>query len=239
MARSYLILGGNLSEREAAHEELYSRLKPKKVKFTNDPDLSQLRGETSIGIDQVRELEQNLSLKPHSFPPKIGLITQAEKLTIEAQNALLKILEEPIGDSVLILTAPRQENLLPTVISRCQLMNLPEKAEVEISQKEVKDLTQELEKILKSSSGKRIQFADQMKTRDEAIDFCQTQLVLWREILLKKIKQSRRSKSPLGQLSNQEISTTIRQIEKALKFLKANVNPRLTLDNLLLSYPSI
>jgi len=239
MARSYLILGGNLSEREAAYKELYSRLKPKKVKFANDPDLSQLTGETSIGIDQVRELEQNLSLKPHSFPPKIGLIAQAEKLTIEAQNALLKILEEPIGDSILILTAPRQENLLPTVISRCQLINLPEKAEVEISQKEIKELTQELEKILKSSPGKRIQFVDQMKTRDEAIDFCQTQLVLWREILLKKIKQSRRSKDPFGQLSNQEISTTIRQIEKALKFLKANVNPRLTLDNLLLAYPSI
>ena len=237
MARSYLILGGNLSERDEAYKELYSRLKPKKVKFANDPDLSQLTGETSIGIDQVRELEQNLSLKPHSSPPKIGLITQAEKLTIEAQNALLKILEEPIGDSVIILTAPRQENLLPTVISRCQLMNLPEKAEVEISQKEIKELTQELGKILKSSPGERIQFADQMKTRDEAIDFCQTQLVLWREVLIKKIKQAKRSKNPLGQLSNQEISTAIRQIEKALKYLKANVNPRLTLDNLLLSYP--
>jgi DNA polymerase III gamma/tau subunit len=237
MARSYLILGGNLAEREKAWKKLYSDFKPKKAKLASDLDLSQLTGEASIGIDQIRQLEQNLFLKPHSLPPKIGLITQAEKLTIEAQNALLKILEEPTGDSILILTAPRQENLLTTVVSRCQLINLPEKAEVELNQKEIKELSQELEKFLKSSPGKRIQLTNQIKTRDEAISFCQTQLVLWREILLGKIKPAKRPKEPLNQLSKQEILTTLRQIEKALKYLKANVNPKLALDNLLLSYP--
>jgi len=238
MARSFLILGGNFSERENACQDLYVRLKPEKARFASDPDLVQLAGETSIGIDQVRELERNLALKPHSFPPKIGSVIQAEKLTVEAQNALLKILEEPIGDSVLILTAPRKENLLPTVISRCQLINLPEKAEIELSPKEIEELTQELEKILKSSPGKRIQFTDKIKNKDEAISFCQTQLLLWREILLKKIKQANRSQEQLSQLSIQEITSTLRQIEKALQYLKANVNPRLVLDNLLLSYPS-
>ena len=239
MARSYLILGGNFSEREAACQKLYLRFKSKKARLIHDPDLAQLTGETSIGIEQVRQLEGNLSLKPHSFPPKIGLITQAERLTIEAQNALLKILEEPIGDSILILTAPRKENLLPTVISRCQLINLPEKAAIELSQKEIKELIQALEKILKSSPGKRIQLTDQIKTKDEALSFCQNQLVLWREILLKGVRQAKRSQDPLSQLSTQAMMNVLRQIRQALRYLKANVNPRLVLDNLLLAYPSL
>jgi DNA polymerase-3 subunit delta' len=249
MASSYLILGGNSAEREEEVKKLYSQLKPQKASFAHDPDLTQLEGENSIGINQVRNLEHNLSLKPHSFPPKIGLVAQAEKLTIEAQNALLKVLEEPIGDSVLILAAPRKENLLPTVVSRCQLIALPEKAEIELSQEEIKKLSQELEKFLKSSPGKRIQLVNDIKTRDEAIAFCQAQLVLWRELLLKQLKQSKSSKTPSSspltlpcqqagsRLSTPEITTTIRRIEKTLKYLRANVNVRLSLNNLLLSYP--
>ena len=239
MAKSFLILGGNFSEREAVFQDLYSKLKPKEVKLTNDPDLISLGAENSIGIDQVRKLKESLSLKSHSFPPKLGFIAQAEKLTPEAQNALLKILEEPIGNSVLILTAPRQENLLSTVVSRCQLINLPEKAAIKLNPVEIQELSQELEKILNSSPGRRIQFNDPFKTREEAMAFCQAQLVLWREILLKKIKQPQSSKNRLEQLSSREMTTTIRQLEKTLQFLKANANPRLSLDNLLLSYPVI
>jgi DNA polymerase III gamma/tau subunit len=239
MARSFLILGANFLEREKAFQDLYAQLKPQKAKLANDPDLIQLAAETSIGIDQVRELEQSLSLKPHSFPPKIGYLAQAEKLTLEAQNALLKILEEPTGDSVLVLTAPRQENLLTTVVSRCQLINLPEKAAFALSPKEIKDLSQELEKILKSSPGKRVQFNEQFKTREEAVGFCQSQVVLWREILMKKLKSAKSSREPLTELSTAAITKTLRQLEKALKYLKANTNPRLTLDNLLLAYPSL
>ena len=232
MSRSYLITGGNYPEREEAFKNLYSKFKLQKAKFINDPDLIQLTGENSIGIDQVRDLEHHLSLKPHSFPPKIGAIIKAEKLTIEAQNALLKILEEPTGDSVLILASPRQENLLTTVVSRCQLIHLPEKAEIELTTEEIKQLSQELGRILVSSPGKRILLTGQTKNREEAISFCQSQLVLWREILLGQIV-------PLSSLSTKEITATIRQIEKTLRYLQANVNPRLALDNLLLSYPQV
>lgn len=234
MAKSFLITGGNYADREEAFKNLYSQFKLPKTKLIHDPDLIQLTAENAIGIDQVRDLEHQLSLKPHSFPPKIGTIIRAEKLTVEAQNALLKILEEPIGDSILILASPRQENLLTTVISRCQLIHLPEKAEIELTKEEIKPLSQELEKILFSSPGKRILFSSQFKSREEAILFCQTQLVLWREILLKKTNGS---KSPIFSLLTKQITATIREIEKTLRYLQANVNPRLALDNLLLSYP--
>lgn len=90
-------------------------------KFWLAPDKSQ-----SLGIEAVRELEHFLSLKvPRAAQfNRAVLISSADKLTIEAQNALLKTLEEPAANSVLILTADNEHSLLPTVRSRLQIINL-------------------------------------------------------------------------------------------------------------------
>ncbi|MBI4099765.1 hypothetical protein HY440_02040 [Candidatus Microgenomates bacterium] len=74
-----------------------------------------------LGIEEVRELRRALSLRPLKEKHKTAVIPAAEKLTIEAQNALLKILEEPPEDADIILIAPEEESLLPTVVSRCQV----------------------------------------------------------------------------------------------------------------------
>jgi DNA polymerase-3 subunit delta' len=75
----------------------------------------------SIGIDQVRDLQQTLGLSPYSAKAaRIVIIASADALTHEAQNALLKLLEEPPPATSFILTAERSESLLPTVRSRLQ-----------------------------------------------------------------------------------------------------------------------
>lgn len=88
----------------------------------------------SIGIEAIRELEQFLKLKvPHNTPLNRGIIIErADKLTVEAQNAFLKTLEEPPDGTVIILTASNQKNLLPTIISRVQIVPVqrPEKDKV-------------------------------------------------------------------------------------------------------------
>jgi DNA polymerase III delta prime subunit len=58
-----------------------------------------------ISIEQVRELQRDLGFRSMSAHPKIGIVNDAERLTLQAQNALLKTLEEPGGDTVLILVA--------------------------------------------------------------------------------------------------------------------------------------
>lgn len=75
-----------------------------------------------ISIDDVRAITKFLRLKiPGSKPiRRVIMIGGAQYLSIEAQNALLKILEEPSGDTVFILTAPYEQSLLPTIVSRCQ-----------------------------------------------------------------------------------------------------------------------
>ncbi len=73
-----------------------------------------------ISIDQVRELQRELGFRSMSTHPKIGIVNDAERLTLQAQNALLKTLEEPGGHTVLILVAVNAEALTPTILSRCQ-----------------------------------------------------------------------------------------------------------------------
>jgi len=74
----------------------------------------------TIGIDQVRELVAALSLTSYEGGGKVAVIEPADAMTTSAANSLLKTLEEPAGDALLILVVDRPGRLPPTVVSRCQ-----------------------------------------------------------------------------------------------------------------------
>ena len=74
----------------------------------------------TIKISQIRDLCHMLSMKPYEAKQRVVIITEAHTMNPEAGNALLKMLEEPPGRTLLILTAPHSRNILPTIISRCQ-----------------------------------------------------------------------------------------------------------------------
>ncbi len=93
----------------------------RKVDNNIHPDVHILETlEATIKIDQVRELQQQLILKPLEGQYKFCLIENAEKFTTNAANALLKTLEEPQPDTVIILLSGQPEKLLTTIRSRCQ-----------------------------------------------------------------------------------------------------------------------
>ncbi|MES2204685.1 MAG: DNA polymerase III subunit delta' [Pseudomonadota bacterium] len=73
----------------------------------------------SIGVDQIRALKTAAHQKPQRSKNKVFIMPRADKMTIAASNALLKILEEPPGDSIFILTSERKNFLSPTILSRC------------------------------------------------------------------------------------------------------------------------
>jgi DNA polymerase III subunit delta' len=79
----------------------------------------------SIGIDQVRELIDQLSLTSYEGGAKVAIIEPADIMTTDAANSLLKTLEEPPGDALLVLVADRQGRLPATIFSRCQRINVP------------------------------------------------------------------------------------------------------------------
>jgi len=78
---------------------------------------------TVVSIEQIRRVSASLAMRPVRGPYKVGIIDQAERLTAEAQNALLKTLEEPRGQATLVLVASNLDALLPTIRSRCQRLS--------------------------------------------------------------------------------------------------------------------
>jgi hypothetical protein len=88
----------------------------------NNPDLFIIDVNSGWGIDIVRKIQNFLSKKPLNYQNKIVLIQQAHQLGTEAQNALLKILEDPGVNNYIILTTPNSNLLLPTILSRCHII---------------------------------------------------------------------------------------------------------------------
>lgn len=81
-------------------------------------------GQRTIKIRQIRDLIAGVASKTYDGAMRVILISQAEAMTPEAQNALLKSLEEPEPGNVFIITAENREKILPTIRSRCQTMTL-------------------------------------------------------------------------------------------------------------------
>jgi len=78
--------------------------------------------EKEIQIKQIRDLNWRLSLKPFSAPLKVAIIDQAHLMNAEAQNCFLKTLEEPRGETLLILISEYPEFLFPTIRSRTEII---------------------------------------------------------------------------------------------------------------------
>ena len=94
------------------------------------PDVSRIEPEGRLRvtkIDSIRDLRRQIAYKPYEGRTKVYIVEEAERMQVQgdsAANALLKTLEEPPPSSLLILTALREADLLPTIVSRCLRLNL-------------------------------------------------------------------------------------------------------------------
>lgn len=93
----------------------------------NQPDIIHVYHEKpgSIGVEDIREqLCNDIQIRPYSSPYKIYIVDEAEKMTVQAQNALLKTIEEPPAYGVILLLTTNSEAFLPTILSRCVTLKL-------------------------------------------------------------------------------------------------------------------
>lgn len=169
--------------------------------------------EESIKISQVRKLQQQISLTTGGKTQPV-IIKQAQNLTLPAQQALLKTLEEPPKDHLIILTTPTANQLLPTVLSRGQLIYTSNKK----SSSSHPDSLDLFKTISKNPPGKLISLAEKLSKQKSNQSLNQA-LDTLRFHLKKQPTQSR------GQ--------AIQLVDQSLKDLDNNINSRLVIEHLL------
>lgn len=214
--QSYLIL--NKTDPRPKTLEILNQKGLKKI--TVSPDIFFISPQkTSIGIDEVRSLKHHIFQKPVSLPYKFIIFEQAHKLTPVAQNALLKILEEPPASAIIILEAESKHAFLPTILSRVVVFKSTDNIQVKLKDKPLTDFDS-LSELLSEIP----QISDPKSWLDN-----QTRL------LGEKLKESI-NKSDSDRIK--KITKVIRLITQTKKMLTANVNPRHALANLMLNLTS-
>src|SRR3989344_5750264 len=187
------------------------------------PDVMMVRsGETQeTGIGQIREVQQFLSYKPFHGNLKTVVIEQAERMSVQAQNCLLKNLEEPKGNALIILVSAKPEMLLQTIISRCQQLTFLGGEKFTPDAKGQKAL-EHLLNVTRSSLAEKFGFA---KTADLEGDNLKKILGLlrwhFRDAMLADLKSEKAKKTV----------KLIEQISYQTEF--SNANPKLALEILL------
>lgn len=259
------------------------------IELTSEGKVKEKR-ETKISIDQIKELQRVASTPPYEGRYKVFIINGAEHLSIEAANCLLKTLEEPPPRVVIILLTAKEQDIPPTIASRCQRVELHplpitptegilvdhchislQKAELlarlsrgclgwALSAEQNDELLQERSRILETlielsnaSQDRRLACAGQLaseftKNRSSIDTVFTLWLGWWRDLLLIKednkalITNIDREAELLDQAENHTVSQIeayIRGIQTARGQLKQNANPRLVLEILMLSMPSV
>lgn len=193
-------------------------------------DQSEKNAKLSIGIEDVKLMQKKISLKPMKSPTKAVIIEDAHLLTTEAQNALLKVLEEPPANTILILGTDSKEALLPTIRSRCQLIEL-EEALPKLTEKDKTTLNEFIKALPTMTIGERLKKAESLaKDRDKAIAWIEKLILVTREELLQNYMKNT---PPLPLTFHFSLLTSFQSLYTTLK--TTNVNPRMAIENTLLS----
>jgi len=152
------------------------------------PDLSLVvpeEGHKDIRIDQIRSLQHTLALAPYAASYRVALLPNFQYVTEQAENALLKTLEEPPDRVILLLTALSPEGLLPTISSRCEVIRL---RPASISESQVflqadQGLPNEKADLIAHLSGGRIGAAIRLSQDNAALSRRKTHLLSFLELL--------------------------------------------------------
>ncbi|MBI2337891.1 hypothetical protein HYU95_01795 [Candidatus Daviesbacteria bacterium] len=204
--------------KEEIQKTLASHLTSGNVKH---PDLLYIKTGEKLGIAEARKIKEHFSLKPYSAKGRAAVLEDTSEMTIEAQNALLKTIEELPENAILILGASSASNLLPTILSRCEIINFEARSydTLEYHNKYIKDL----DKLLNSSYEERFEYIEKLKEKEEFLHFL---VFAFRETLL--------NTKPLTKIKN-----FLDELLQAEQWCKQNVNIRAILEYLMLVMPIV
>ncbi|SRR5258708_996776 len=179
----------------------------------------------SIGVSAIRELQKTLYISPVKSRYKVVIFLNAHLLTIEAQTSLLKLLEEPADFLLLILSTPKKNALIPTILSRCLIIDVSHPVQTYPEA----DANEEFTLLQKSSIGDRLKIAQDL-SKD------QNKTTVWLERMIRiLINMSADSKGLHSQPTNTYLLQIIQAFIKTYTIIiSTNVSIRFCLEALLL-----
>lgn len=181
-------------------------------------DIEEITPEKTMGISEVRQLQKTLFLKPRR--KKKAVIVRADfGITVDAQNAFLKSLEESPESTLIFISVPSLNNILPTIKSRCKNVVLTD--EISISIEEAHEALKLIDEIKNGYIPKKLKIAQDV-SREKA------DLLCW----IEKIIFALRERAINGNRENLEL---LKKFQKTYSLIKTtNANSRLVLENLFL-----
>lgn len=188
---------------------------------------------SAIKIETIRDLKKTLFLKPAQGKYRGIVIYNSQNLTTEAQNSLLKILEEPPESTLIILAAPNENLLLPTIISRCEIVRIQSsKLKVQSSKQNIRGNPLEI-RVNQLDIGERFKLAEELtkkQDKEEALEEVRKRVEKWLENQAFELKKMITENN----LDNSLISN-LKIIVHTQKHIKQNLNLRLVLENCFLN----
>ena len=151
-----------------------------------NPDLmlvGEEEGEQGISIAQIREIKKFLSLTTHGGKNRAVIVDEFEKMKPEASSAILKILEEPPSNSVLILISDYPAIILPTILSRVQRINFSsatKKALADIDKR--KEIFYDLTELILSNTAEKLNKIEDLCKEDDSTDIFEYGLSFFRDL---------------------------------------------------------
>lgn len=185
----------------------------------------------SIGIKEIRTLNEWTNLRPFIKETKIALCIDFQTATTEAQNALLKTLEEPPNNTEIFLHVDDAQNILATVVSRCQLIHRPHEASHH------PDMVWIQREAISQKSTEALEYY-QLLTKPhsltEAFNMAEKIAKMERPAVLLLLDEMLRYASDDPEIQDMDKVTLYKALLKAKELISQNVNIRLSLEHIAL-----
>jgi DNA polymerase III delta prime subunit len=180
-------------------------------------DVSTFTFEKSVGIADIKLLQKNIFLKPLKSEKKLIVLEMFLGASTDAQNAFLKILEEPPASTIILILVNTLDFVLPTILSRCNLLDLSQKKKLENSENYKKIL----DNLLSQKENPLILAQNYGKDKQIALEFLENLIIVTEENLI----------------NNNSLGKILKNLQKSYSLIKStNVNVRFTLENLFLNF---